>query len=346
MESARQTLDASLAVDPQLEIERICRWMQVEVSNRGSRGVVLGLSGGLDSTTCAFLCARCFPANRIHLVSLPERDSAAAPARHARQVAQTLHLALAERDISPLVRELGVYQQVTAQPEENRPVYLRALRILRLLSGDPIFFPWAQEYAFSRRRGVLGWLLRKGLWSYAARTELFIFGKLRARMAALSLQAMQLDCLLICTTDRSEWSIGFYDPHGDGVGDLAPLRHLYKTQIRQVARAAGVPEEIIRQPSSGDLAAGLPNEAAIGLSYEQLDRILAGFSLQLPDEQTASGAGVSNAVVKAVRTACAVADQRRRAPVGVESSRPEDPLEFIHSSPPDRGSAADPPGSG
>ena len=130
-------------------------------------------------------------------------------------------------------------------------------------------------------------------------------------MLVLSIKAMQMDCLLVCTTDRSEGSIGFYDPHGDGVGDIAPLCHLYKTQIRQLARALGVADEILSQSSSGDLAAGLPNETAIGLRYEELDRILAGFSLGLMDEEIAAEVGLRGSMVKTIRSACLLADERR-----------------------------------
>jgi NAD+ synthase len=162
--------------------------------------------------------------------------------------------------------------------------------------------------------------MRRKLWPYAGKTEMFIFGKVRARMLVLSLKAMQLDCLLVCTTDRSEWSVGFYDPHGDGVGDIAPLCHLYKTQIRELARVVGVADEILKQPSSGDLAAGLPNETAIGLRYEQLDRVLVGLSLGIGDEEIAAVAGVQRSMVNAIRSTCKLADERRGMPVGVEQA--------------------------
>ncbi len=122
------------------------------------------------------------------------------------------------------------------------------------------------------------------------------------------------DYLVVGTTDRSEWSIGFYDKYGDGANDLSLLRHLYKTQVRELARYLGVPTHIVDKPSSGDLAAGLPNESVIGLRYEQLDSILCGLEQGLPDRAIAAGAGVPLAAIAAVQEAMRVARLRESMP--------------------------------
>lgn len=263
---------------------------------------------------------RCLPASQIHLLSLPERDSSAVTYGHAQAVAHALRLPLEERDLSEMCAGLGLYEQVSREVAGNRPLLERSLRILRWLSRSQATFPWMQEYAFGRRRGLLATLIRRWLWPYAGMTKTFILGKVRARSLVLSIRAMQMDCLLVCTTDRSEWSIGFYDPHGDGVGDIAPLCHLYKTQIRELARALGVAAEILEQPSSGDLAAGLPNEIAIGLRYEQLDRVLAGLSLGMGDEEVAAETGLPRSAVKTIRAACKLADERRSLPLSLAAN--------------------------
>ncbi len=316
-EDSARKLDASLLFDPAEEIEKICHFIRDKVEQRGVRGVVIGLSGGLDSTTCAFLCARCLPANQIHLFSLPERDSNAVIHDHVQTAVQTLGLPFEEIDQTDLFAQLGLYEQMPQNLAADRAFLERSIQVLRRLSSSPALFPWAQQYSFHNRRGILARLLQHRFWHYAQRTEKFIIGKVRTRMLVLSLKAIQNDSLMVCTTDRSEWAVGFYDPHGDGVGDIAPLRYLYKTQIRELARALTVPEEIVLQPSSGDLGAGLPNETAIGLPYEKLDRILVGLSMEMKDEEIAASVGVRKKMVRAIRSACIVADERRRMPAGV-----------------------------
>lgn len=305
--------------DPAFEIERIVAFIQGEVTRRGARGVVIGLSGGLDSSACASLCARALALDRVHVLLLPERDSDPKLHAQAHGVARALGLNAEEMDVTVLFERLGLYENAPPEVIGNRDLLARSIKVIQRLSGAAALFPWAQEYAFGRRRGAAAGLLRRWLWRYAGQTEAFILGKVRARMLLLSLHAARLDSLLVCTTDRSEWSIGFYDPHGDGVGDLALLRHLYKTQIRELARALGVPQDIIAQPSSGDLAAGLPNETAIGMSYERLDRILAGLALALSDEAIALHSGASRKLAAAVRSACALAEERRTHPLGLEA---------------------------
>lgn len=320
-ESNHNSLEWALAFDPQVEIERITAFIRSEVARRGARGVMIGLSGGLDSSACAFLCVRALPPEQVHVLLLPERDSDPKLHSQAHQIVRMLGLRTNEMDMTGILEHMGLYEGNPREVTGNLGLLERAIAWLRRLSGAPALFPWAQEYAFGERRGLTAGLLRSRLWSYAGQTQAFILGKVRARMLALSLRAARLDSLLICTTDRSEYSIGFYDPHGDGAGDLALLRHLYKTQIRELARVLGVPEAILRQPSSGDLAAGLPNETAIGMRYEVLDRVLAGLSLGMSDEAIARQAEVHAHLVAAVRSACALAEVRRAMPVGLEAGR-------------------------
>lgn len=313
--SKQKLLDGWLDFDPQAEIERITAFIRSEVSRRGAHGVMIGISGGLDSTVCAYLCVRALGVDRVHTLMLPERDSDERLRHMGHRVVQGLGLRAKDMDLTALMDHLGFYEGLPRERMGNRKMTDQVLSALRRLSGAPVLFTWLQEYAFGERHGLSAALLRSRLWGYAGQAQAFILGKVRARMVVLSVQAAHQDCLLVCTTDRSEYSIGFYDPHGDGAGDLALLRHLYKTQIRELGRVLGVPEEILTQPSSGDLAAGLPNEAAIGMRYELLDRILAGISMGLNDDDIARKLDAHAKQVAAVRAACELADARRRFPV-------------------------------
>lgn len=313
-------LETALQFDPRAEIDRICTFIRSEVRRRGVHGVMLGLSGGLDSTTCAYLLVRALPRDQIHVMLLPERDSSPGPRQNAIKTIRDLDLAFSDRNLEGLFELLGLYRIVPENVAGDRTEIEKGTRLIRRLSGSAFLLNWAQGFAFGERRGLAARVLRERYWQYSGKTQAFVLGKVRARMLVLSAQAALFDCLLVCTTDRSEWSVGFYDPLGDGAGDIAPLRHLYKTQIKVLAQALGVPEEIVTQPSSGDLAAGLPNEAAMGVTYGQLDHVLTGLNLGMADAEIARQAGVSRAMVRGISASCELADQRRRLPLGLESS--------------------------
>jgi NAD+ synthase len=137
-------------------------------------------------------------------------------------------------------------------------------------------------------------------WQAVCRNQAFMLGKLRLRMIMLYHHAALNNCLVAGTLDKSEWSIGFYDRYGDGACDLALLVHLYKTQIRALARHLGLPPRIVTKPSSGDLFRGTPNEALIGMSYEQLDAVLWGLERGLPEEEICMQVSVGLARVEEV----------------------------------------------
>ena len=81
--------------------------------------------------------------------------------------------------------------------------------------------------------------------------------------------------LIVCgTSDKSELLIGYFTKYGDGGVDILPLGDVYKTQVRKLAKALGIPEKIIRKPSSPRLWPGQLAEEELGLRYEEIDAIL------------------------------------------------------------------------
>jgi len=112
----------------------------------------------------------------------------------------------------------------------------------------------------------------------------FSLTKVRTRILRLYYYAWLHNYAVIGTLDKSEYSIGRYDPHGDGACDVAILRHLYKTQIKQLATGIGVPQEITEKRSSGDLYGNEAWEDAMGLTYKQLDQVLSGPDKGYPEE--------------------------------------------------------------
>jgi NAD+ synthase len=99
--------------------------------------------------------------------------------------------------------------------------------------------------------------------------------KPRLRMTALYALAQSHNYLVAGTGNKSELAIGYFTKYGDGGVDIEPLGGLYKWQVRQLASELAVPQPVIDRPPSAGLWAGQTDEGEMGISYEELDRILA-----------------------------------------------------------------------
>lgn len=99
--------------------------------------------------------------------------------------------------------------------------------------------------------------------------------KPRLRMITLYHHANTLNRMVVGTGNRSEIMVGYFTKYGDAGVDLLPLAGLYKHQVRDIARDIGVPEQVIARPPSAGLWEGQTDEDEMGISYAELDRVLA-----------------------------------------------------------------------
>jgi len=101
-------------------------------------------------------------------------------------------------------------------------------------------------------------------------------GNLRARIRSniIYYYANLKNLLVLGTSDKSEYLIGYFTKFGDGSADILPIVSLYKTQMRELAKTIGVPNNIITKKSSPNLWKGHDAEEEIGISYEEIDSAL------------------------------------------------------------------------
>jgi NAD+ synthase len=310
-------LRSELTIDPQAEATRIQDFLVRQVDELGKDGAVLGLSGGLDSSVCAYLCARALGKDKVLALVLPERDSSRVNLDHAYMVAQHLGLRLETVDLSSVLEHIGVYQ-LFSESERTDPARLsRLIALYNRITSRPSIFATGTSFLYGQQGTTLRLAEKLGkrvFQSYIKRFMALTIAKVRLRMLVLYYHAALNNHIVVGTTDKTEWTIGFYDRYGDGANDVALLRHLYKTQIKTLADYLGVAQVIVQKPSSADLLAGLPNELLIGVPYEQLDQILLGMELQMGDADMAAEAGVSVELVSVIRAAIAVEQIRMSLP--------------------------------
>lgn len=96
----------------------------------------------------------------------------------------------------------------------------------------------------------------------------------RARMIVLYDQSAAIEGLVVGSGNKTEILLGYSTLYGDTACALNPLGDLYKTQVRQLAWAVGIPEVILAKPPSADLWVGQTDEGELGFTYEEVDRLL------------------------------------------------------------------------
>ncbi len=140
--------------------------------------------------------------------------------------------------------------------------------------------------------------------------------KPRLRMIVNYFVANSFDGLVLGTGNKTEILLGYYTKFGDGGVDLLPIGHLYKTQVRQLARHVGVPAHIIEKIPTAGLWAGQTDEGEIGMSYELMDQILHCLhDRRLSIAQTATALRVDKQLVQKLADMMERSAHKRRMPL-------------------------------
>lgn len=138
--------------------------------------------------------------------------------------------------------------------------------------------------------------------------------KARCRMIVLYHYAAAESRLVLGTSNKSELLVGYFTKHGDGGADLEPIGDLYKTEVRGLARALGVPDKLIRKAPSAGLWKGQTDEGEMGITYDRLDAILLGIEHGLSEDEVARRAETSVREVERIAKIIRLSSHKRKFP--------------------------------
>jgi len=196
----------------------IVNWLKDRVNESGTKGLVFGLSGGIDSAVVAALAKKAFPNNALGVImpchSNPEDEE------HARLVANTLDLETVKVDLT------NVYD-----------VFLEQLE-----SSDNVL----------------------------AKSNI----KPRLRMTTLYYYAQIRRYLVTGTSNKSEFTVGYFTKYGDSGVDILPIVDLVKEEVYELAKYLNIPEIIINKPPTAGLWENQTDEKEMGFTYKELDRYI------------------------------------------------------------------------
>lgn len=261
----------------QIDAERVSQelegFVRTSVGNFKREGVIVGLSGGLDSSVVVALSVAALSPDKVMGLIMPERDSSRQSERDARRLAEGLGIRVERVELTPILEEMGIYRHIPRRFFANRklagPAIKASYKLYTMLTGERPFV--------SGLEGTNSGLIRRANAYYRM--------KHRLRMVILYSYAEHENLLVMGTANKTEFLTGFFVKYGDSAADIMPLQSLYKTQVKQLARFLNIPKKIINKVPSPDLIPGITDEFALGITYEKLDLILLGLERNMETKE-------------------------------------------------------------
>lgn len=287
-----------LRIDERRTIERIEGYIQHLYKKNAANGVLIGFSGGVDSSVLSALAVNALGAGLVHIAYLYDQHSDQMLHRNARMVSEWLDLELDERSIEPVMREMGVYSPFGMRATSFAGLLNRLVHeVYRLVFRES---PFVSSLRLGAAKASEGGLAHLAFRQMIRQPEAGMNARHRYRRRTLEDKAQDSNWLLIGAANRTEWLVGWFVK--DGIDDvpLQPIKGLYKTQVRQIAAFLEVPAEVLIQAPSPDMMRGITDEFALGLSYSKIDLILDYLEGGLTKEIILN-AGCSKGEIKLVR---------------------------------------------
>ena len=286
---------ASLDIDLREEADRIAAALREQVVRSLRRkGLVVGLSGGIDSSVCAGLCVRALGPDRVFGIMMPEQDSDPESLELGREVAERFGIPWGVEDIAATLEGAGCYRRRDDAFRSVFPEYgegYRAKIVLPSLFGESVYrvFSAVMETPDGEQRKA-----RLPLEAYQTVVAATNF-KQRVRKMIEYYHADRLRYAVVGTPNRLEYDQGFFVKNGDGSADVKPIAHLYKSQVYQLAEFLGVPESVRVRPPTTDTysLAQSQEEFFFSLPYDKMDLCLYGKDHDVPPTEVAEAVGLT-----------------------------------------------------
>ena len=283
-----------LDIDPESIADELAGFIREQVTKTYRRmGIVIGLSGGIDSAVAGALSVRALGQNRVFGVLLPEKDSNPVSRDYGRAAAESLGIECEEVEITPMLESFGVYEKRDAIVKKHFPDW-KGERFRLTLPQDLLDKDRISVYRLEveQDHGTIASkrLSRDDYLGMMAANDI----KQRVRMTQLYYEAEKRHYIVCGTTNLPETAQGFFVKHGDGGVDIEPLTHLYKTQIFRLAEHLDVPRQIIERTPSPDTYS-LPvsdEDFYFCMPYDTVDLILYAMNNGVPKEAVAETLGL------------------------------------------------------
>ncbi|HOD67204.1 MAG TPA: NAD(+) synthase [candidate division Zixibacteria bacterium] len=280
----------SLKIDAARVAESLRRVIAEQIGvQMKKRGAVVGISGGIDSSVVAALCATALGPQRVVGVMMPEKDSSPESRRLAQLLAERFGFETILETLTGGLEGMGCYRRRDEAIRQVFPDYGPGYKCKIGIPSTVIeqaafnYFTLTVEDPQGRietRRMPMGVYLQ-----VVAASNL----KQRLRMTTLYYHAEKRNWAVVGTGNKDEHEQGFFVKWGDGGADLKPIAHLFKTQVFQLARHLGVPDEIVSRTPTTDTysAEQTQEEFFFGLDFYTMDMLWYAMEHRVPAAEAA-----------------------------------------------------------
>lgn len=261
-----------LKIDMDAEVEKIsCRLREILRQQLHRRGLVVAMSGGIDSSVSAALAVEALGSKKVFGLLLPEQDSSSNSLKRGKQLAEHLGIEYLVHDIAPTLEAIGCYKWRDEAIKVTFPEYGEGWKNKIVIAGGTKgqinhFNLVVQTPSGEIQEKRLG--LKEYLQIVAATNY-----KQRIRKTVEYFHADRLNYAVVGTPNRLEFDQGFFVKNGDGSADLKPIAHLYKSQVYALSKHLGLPEDICSAVPTTDtysLQQG-QDEFYFALPYDKMD---------------------------------------------------------------------------
>jgi len=282
-----------LQIDEASEVARITDWLRQALKGLGRRGLVVAISGGIDSSVSAALSVRALGPNKVFGLLLPERDSSPSSLARGKALAAHLGIEYLIEDIAPTLEAIGCYRWRDAAIREVFPDYEDGWKSKIVITGGLAgsynhFKLVVQDPSGDVEEARLS--LKPYLQIVAATNY-----KQRIRKTVEYFHADRLNYAVVGTPNRLEYDQGFFVKNGDGSADIKPIAHLYKSQVYALAEYLGLPKEICSAAPTTDTYS-MPqgqDEFYFALPHREMDLALWAYNHDVPAADLASALNLS-----------------------------------------------------
>jgi NAD+ synthase len=269
-------------------VENLPGFMKETVVNQFKRdGVVIGVSGGVDSALVATLAVKALGHDHVYGLILPEKESSPSSRELAINLCRKLKMPFTEVPITPMLESFNIYTQKTSLLRELFPRYDPANHTTNLFLPSGITSERLLAVPSIRLSDKNGSIATKRLSAPQYLTLMSLQNvKQRTRMILLYMQAEKMNYAVSGTTNKSELLTGYFVKFGDGGVDMEPIANLYKLQVYKLAEMFDIDKNIISRAPSPDTWSHFTSDEDfyLRMPYEILDQLLYAEEYDIPLE--------------------------------------------------------------